>query len=122
MSVGSATSTGADFALTVSISITNVGSLAGAEVVQLFLEYPPLPVTTPRLQLKGFRKTGILQPGQSQTVIIQLDKYSVSYWDTEEHAWRSEPGCYHVCAGSSIHDLGLSGKFTLSEGFSWTGI
>lgn len=86
------------------------------------MQYPPLGVTTPRLQLKGFAKTRTLAPGESDTLTITLDKYAASFWDTEEHTWHVTPGDYHVFAGTSSADLPLSGKFKIENGFDWSGL
>ena len=111
-----------DINVAVSVSVTNSGSMLGTEVVQLYVQYPSIGLTTPKLQLKGFAKTKPLSPGESATVTISLDKYACSYWDVEEHNWRVAPGEYTIFLGTSSADLPISGRVTIEEGFEWRGL
>lgn len=112
-----------DFSLTVSLSVTNTGSVAGSEIVQLYVS---LPVTSdlehPPLQLKAFAKVYDLQPGKSQHVELTLDKYAVSYWEPRYATWTVEKGEYQVHVGASSDNLPLTSIFVLSKSFEWRGI
>merc|ERR1712232_754084 len=67
--------------LCVKLTITNTGSFAAKTVVQLYLEFPD-EAQHPAPLLKGFTKTGVLQPGSSEEVSIQLsERYSLTYWE-----------------------------------------
>ncbi|KAL4246517.1 glycosyl hydrolase 3 family protein [Abortiporus biennis] len=111
------------FDLNVSVTVTNTGPVPGSEVVQLYITLPAeINLTTPNLQLRGFTKVKDLQPGESRTASIELDKYAVSYWDVTKDAWRAEAGRYGVSIGKSSEDIILQGEFLLEEGFDWTGL
>ena len=88
---------------TVSVKITNTGSCAGAEVAELYLEFPNGANEPPR-QLKGFDKIW-LAPGESKTAEFTLSKDSFSAWDEASHQWRVYGGTYRVEVGSSSRDI-----------------
>jgi beta-glucosidase len=88
---------------TVSVTVKNTGSRAGAEVAQVYLEFPAL-AGEPPLQLKGFDKVH-LAPGQTTTVTVELDERAFSIWDD---GWTVTPGCYVVRVGNSSDHLPLS--------------
>ncbi|KAJ7220655.1 beta-glucosidase [Mycena pura] len=116
------TVTSDEFNLTVSLRIANTGGVAGAEVVQVYVTFPDMSgLTHPPLQLKGFAKV-MLEPGQSEVVNIQLDKYAVSYWEERFATWVVEKGEYLVQVGNSSDRLGLQAKFVLERGFEWRGL
>jgi len=110
------------FTATVSVLVKNEGSVPGSEVVQLYISYPDIGLTTPRLQLKGFAKAHDLSPGMSQKVTIELDKYAVSFWDTQQNMWKAGAGKYWLHVGSSSDDLHLEGTFELRQSFHWGGL
>ncbi|GJE97941.1 glycoside hydrolase family 3 protein [Phanerochaete sordida] len=110
------------FTLDVSVKVTNTGSVAGSEVVQVYVTLPDIGLTTPTLQLRGFTKVKDLQPGHSKTASVHLDKYAVSYWDTRRSAWVAKAGKYGVAVGKSSEDIVLNGAFELKSDFEWNGL
>lgn len=110
------------FVRQVTVKVTNTGSVVGSEVVQVYVTYPPNGTLTPKHQLKGLAKVHDLKPGESRTAKVTLDKYSVSFWDTEIRRWRAQPGTYEVHVGASSEKLTLVGKFELGIGFEWVGL
>lgn len=111
-----------EFNLDVSLNISNMGSVAGAEVAQIYITLPlTSELTHPPLQLKGFAKVW-LEPGQTQSVSVHLDKYSVSYWDDRYNTWAVEKGEYLVRVGPGSDKLPLQASFVVERGFEWQGI
>ncbi|KAF7330642.1 Glycoside hydrolase family 3 protein [Mycena sanguinolenta] len=111
-----------DINLTASLQITNTGPVTGSEVAQIYVTLPATSeLTHPPLQLKGFAKVN-LEPGKSETVEVQLDKYAVSYWDDRFTTWTVEKGEYLVRAGPSSDLLSLGATFVVEKGFEWRGI
>lgn len=105
------------------MSVANVGSVTGSEVVQLYVAIPTTSdLTHPPLQLKAFAKVRDLKPGGSERVDLRLDKYAVSYWDDRFHTWSVEKGDYRVCVGTSSDNLPLEANFNVTKGFEWQGI
>ena len=81
--------------LTASVDVTNVGDLPGKEVVQLYVSSPKCAVFRPVRELKGFEKVS-LQPGETKTVAIRLDKRSFAYWCEDIHDWYAPAGEYQI--------------------------
>jgi beta-glucosidase len=98
----------------VTVTVTNTGSVAGAEVAQLYLDFPAT-AGEPPLQLKGFEKV-VLAPGAKQTVTFPLNGRSISIWDVQTHAWAHVPGQFGVMVGSSSEDIRSTGTFTVQTG------
>ena len=95
------------------VDVTNTGSAAGAEVVQLYATYPGSSVERSKRDLKGFAKVA-LQPGETQTVEIAMPVNSLAYYDVAERAWVLEGLEHGVHAGTSSRDLPLSTTVTVS--------
>ena len=89
----------------VSVEVTNVGEVAGAEVAQLYLTFPPSAGEPPR-QLKGFAKTPLLAAqGGRASVNFPLSERSFSIWDVATHSWAKVEGEYELHIGSSSSDI-----------------
>ena len=101
---------GADDIVDIYVDVTNVGTLAGDEVVQLYIRDPESSVARPRQELKGFARIP-LQPGQSQTVHFQLAARQLSFFENGSH-WL-EPGKIEVLIGASSADIRLRGQFEI---------
>jgi len=93
----------------VTVTIRNIGALAGAEVVQLYVEMPRS-TGEPIRQLKGFQRVR-LDVGQHQEVSFALTADDLSCWDSHERRWRVAGGLYRLCVGRSSRDLPLSASF-----------
>jgi hypothetical protein len=96
-----------DGLLAVSVDVTNTGSVAGAEVAQLYVTFPVDAAEPPR-QLKGFGKTPVLAPGESFTVSFQLADRELSIWDVVAHDWSRQYGSFQIYVGASWGDIRLS--------------
>lgn len=93
-----------DKPITVSVTVTNTGKVAGAEVVQLYVHDEEASVVRPYRELKGFQKV-FLQPGESKTVTMPLDWKALAFWDAKTHAWLAEPGTFDLLVGNSSRDV-----------------
>ena len=99
--------------VSVEFNVTNSGRIAGAEVAQVYLGLPSLPIVPqPLRQLKGFHRVG-LEAGQKAHVRVSLDERSLSYWDIVTHSWKVALGTYAVSVGGSSRDIRLSDSFTV---------
>ncbi|MEZ4897469.1 MAG: glycoside hydrolase family 3 N-terminal domain-containing protein [Saprospiraceae bacterium] len=86
--------------LTVSVTVTNTGTVPGKEVVQLYLGAPGKSMNKPVKELKGFVKTKMLNPGEQETVQIKLSGRDLTSYDTKRSAWVAEAGRYEVLVGN----------------------
>lgn len=91
----------------VTLTVTNTGKRAGAEIVQLYVAKPRAEVFRPAQELKGFAKVQ-LQPGESKTVTIPLDDKAFRYWNTKTDSWEVEGGSYELRVGASSTDIRLT--------------
>ncbi|MGI5917300.1 MAG: glycoside hydrolase family 3 C-terminal domain-containing protein [Anaerolineae bacterium] len=99
-----------DEPLTVSVDVRNTGDRRGAEVVQLYLADVASTLQVPPKELKGFRKVW-LDPGETRTVELTLDRRALEHWDPTEQAWLAEPGEFRVLVGVAADDIRLEGTF-----------
>jgi beta-glucosidase len=99
-------------AATVTATVTNTGSRAGADVAQLYVTDPAASGQPPR-QLEGFARVS-LQPGASQTVQFQLTQRNLQYWNSGGNNWATSTGSYGIEVGDSDGNLPLSGTLAVS--------
>lgn len=99
--------------LTVTCKVKNVGGVAGAEAVQLYVRDEESAVRRPVRELKGFDKV-FLNPGEEKEVSFTLDKRSFAYYETKIHDWFVESGCFFVEIGASSRDICLSAGVTVT--------
>lgn len=101
-----------DEQLTVTITVTNVGEVAGEDTVQLYIQDCHGSIVRPVKELKGFSKQR-LQPGESREVIFQISEKDLSFW-SPSNGYAAEPGAFLVFAGSNSRDV-LTGQFRWSN-------
>lgn len=99
--------------ITIDADMTNTGSRAGADIVQVYLGDPKATGEPPK-QLEGFQKV-MLQPGQTQHVHFTLDPRAFSYWNEHANGWVVADGTYQVLVGDSSRDLPLQGSFDVRQ-------
>jgi beta-glucosidase len=99
----------------VTVTVKNTGFVAGREVVQLYVAAPVSKIDKPKSELKGFVKTKLLQPGESQTLTLDLAARDLSSFNTAASAWIADAGKYEVLIGASSSDIKLNGTFNLKK-------
>ncbi len=94
--------------VTVTVNVKNTGSVSGKEVAQVYVTAPKGTLEKPIHELKAFAKTRELQPGESQTLQMQLAVRDLASFDEAGSQWLAEEGQYTFRIGSSSRDLPLS--------------
>ena len=95
------------------VDVTNTGTRAGAEVIQLYVSYPSSAVERSERDLKAFAKVTI-EPGATQSVELSLPVNTLAYYDVADSAWVLEALEYEVHLGTSSRDLPLATSFSVS--------
>ncbi len=99
----------------VTVTVKNTGKVAGKEIVQLYLSAPSKEIDKPEKELKGFSKTKLLKPGESQQLTFELDEHSLASFRSGISAWVADKGDYEVLIGASSKDIRLKDSFNLKE-------
>ena len=105
---------GPDGAMTLSVDVTNTGSHAGAETVQLYISDTKASVKRPAKELKNFAKI-YLEPGQTKTVTFTVRPSDLAFFDAGAHAWKAEPGEFRAHVGAASDDIRSSLRFVLTD-------
>ena len=102
----------ADETIRFTVSVTNTGSRAGAEVVQLYVSDLQSSVPRPLKELKAFQKV-FLQPGETRDVTLTIGRDALSFYDDQQKAWRAESGDFEALIGTASDRITSRVKFTL---------
>ena len=94
-------------------TITNTGSVDGAEVAQLYVSPKAAKVFRPAKELKGFTKV-FLKAGESRTVTIPLDDKAFRYFNVVTDKFEIDGGEYDILIGASVADIRLTGTVTVA--------
>lgn len=95
------------------ITVKNTGNNPGKEVVEIYVKAPEGGLEKPFVELKGFAKTRLLLPGESETITIMVDNYSLASFNESVSAWESASGQYSVFFASSVADFRAEGRYRL---------
>lgn len=91
--------------IVISVDVTNTGKVAGKEIVQIYSSVQQSNVPRPAKELKGFAKTKLLQPGESETLHIAIPKEELNYYDERQHGWKLASGTYTFHVGTNVNDI-----------------
>ena len=104
---------------TATVTVTNTGSVAGKEVVELYVTAPEAGLAKPACELKAFAKTRELKPGESQTLTMTVRNYDIASFNEANSAWEAPAGVYAVHFASNVEDVRASAVYTLRKAQSW---
>ncbi len=99
-------------AATVTVTVTNTGTVDGAEVVQVYVEDAESSVARPVRELRGFAKVAVAA-GAAQEVSIELDQRAFAFWSARHRDWVVEAGEFVIAVGSHSRDLPLTETITV---------
>ena len=103
-----------DGRLALSVAVTNTGSRAGQEVVQLYLHDEVASLSRPEQELEGFGKVS-LSPGETQRLTFAVTIEDLAYYDDKRACWVAEAGRFEARVGASSRDIRARAGFALSE-------
>lgn len=93
------------------VNVTNTGKVAGKDVVQIYMQSPYTDydrqngIEKPSVELVGYEKTKLLQPGESQKVTVSVPKEAMKVYDSAGHGtYIVEAGDYYFTAARNAHD------------------
>ena len=95
--------------LTVSLDVTNTGSMAGKEVVQLYVSDLNGTAGRPVKELKGFQKVHLL-PGETKAVTLDINARDLSYWNEDLGDWYAPSGKYAILIGHASDEIWLTAE------------
>lgn len=101
--------------LTAEVTVRNIGSRAGKEIVQLYVSGRKSSVIRPLKELKGFEKVE-LKPDEAKKVMFRLDSRAFSYYCEEIGDWYAESGEYEIMVGASSADIRLKDSVYVNTG------
>ena len=99
----------------VTFTLTNTGSVAGAEVAQVYIGCKNSRIYRPAKELKGFAKV-FLAPGESKEVTVPLDDKAFRYFDVNTGRFEVETGEYEISVAASVSDVKLTATIPLLIG------
>ncbi|MCL2153580.1 MAG: glycoside hydrolase family 3 C-terminal domain-containing protein [Oscillospiraceae bacterium] len=108
--------------ITASVTVTNTGDVAGKETVEFYIGAPGVEIAKPVKELKGYDKTKLLEPGESQTLTVEFDAMSLASYhgigNIYNGQWRVEEGLWVVYFASSAQDIRATKEFTVPATFT----
>lgn len=100
---------------TAQVTVTNTGSVAGKEAVQLYVAAPKGGLEKPAQELKAFAKTRELKPGESQVLTMQVSGYDLASYNEATQSWETAKGQYEVRFGASVEDIRAKATYNRSK-------
>jgi beta-glucosidase len=101
--------------VTATVKVTNIGKVAGKQVVQLYIGAPTQNIDKPEKELKGFAKTKLLQPGTSETLTFTINPSDLASYYTDKASWIADAGKYTVSVGTSSRQIKQVANFNLAK-------
>lgn len=95
----------ADGTLLATCRVTNTGKVTGREIVQIYVSKPESVLEQSAIELAGFAKTALLQPGESETVSIRITQDALESYDTQNSRYIISGGDYVFSLGASATDI-----------------
>ena len=98
--------------MTFTVPVTNTGTRAGSETVQLYISDKKASVDRPVKELKAFQKV-FLQPGETREVELTIGVDALSFYDEATHQWKAEPGKFEALVGTASDQITEKCEFEL---------
>ena len=99
----------------VSVTIKNTGKVAGKEVAEVYVTAPKGAYEKPAKELKTFGKTKLLNPGESQTLKMTLEKRDLASFDEANSQWKVDAGTYLFQVGTDVETIKGTASLKVAE-------
>jgi len=106
--------------ITASIKVTNTGSVASKEVVELYISAPDGGLDKPVRELKAYAKTKELAPGESQVITMNVSLYDLASFNQDVMCWETAAGEYTASFGADCDDIKQNIAFNVAKAKSWS--
>lgn len=101
----------------VKVDVKNVGKVAGKQVAEVYVKAAPSKnYDKPARELKAYAKTGLLAPGESQTLVMCINNSDLASFDEDGSAWVVDKGEYEFMLGTDVNSIVASQKVNVSAG------
>ena len=107
-----------DVRYTVTVPVTNIGSVDGAEVVQAYVRDVKSSVARPEKELKAFAKVKVA-PGQTEEAVLTFDRNAFAYYDPDDAKWTLEAGKFEILIGTSSDNIVAKVPVTVGKSQKW---
>lgn len=101
--------------ITATVEVKNSGKTEGREVVQVYLSAPGKSLDKPNMELRDFKKTRLLKPGESQILSFDINRKDLASFDPKLSSWAAEKGTYTIKIGASSKDIRQTATFILGN-------
>lgn len=98
--------------ITVTFKVKNTGTVAGAEIAQLYVADKESTIFRPVKELKGFKKV-FLEAGEEKEISIKLGKRAFAFWNVNANDWTVESGAFEILVGASSADIRLTAEVNI---------
>ena len=104
-----------DGIINLSVKVTNTGSVAGKEAVQVYIEAPKGGLNKLTKELKAYGKTALLQPGESEVMEFRLSGYELAGFNQDASTWQTLKGDYKADFAASSQDIRCQAPFSITQ-------
>jgi beta-glucosidase len=101
--------------LRVAATVKNIGPVKGMEIVQVYVRIPQGKLEQPIIRLVAFGKSRIPEPGETETLTMEISRKSLASYDSDNVRWIMEKGRYEFLSGNSSQNLMLCGTSVLED-------
>ena len=101
--------------ISLEVTVKNTGSVSGKEVAQVYVSAPAEQLEKPAKELKAFAKTRALQPGESQRLVMKIQKRELASFDEANSQWIAVAGMYNFLIGANVSDIRCQASAKLTE-------
>ncbi|MGT2800184.1 beta-glucosidase [Streptococcus marmotae] len=97
------------------VNVTNIGNYSGKDIIQVYVSIPDGMLEQPDKRLVAFAKTELLASGESQEIILTVEKESLTSFDVQSANWVLEAGNYNILVGTDVQQTTVVGALTIPE-------